>query len=99
MGYLNELLALAAMLPKGGVFHAVVQHNNGCPALTGGECNCSPDVATLLLVANSFATAIRYCRTCYPTALTQHSRYLSTTIPAVSFSHLRAVWPVTVKPN
>lgn len=48
MGYLNQIIALAASLPADAVNHIMVIHEDHCELLkTGGACTCSPTVALM----------------------------------------------------
>jgi hypothetical protein len=44
--YLPKILEVYRALgsPRGGVSHILIGHDDDCPRLEGGECNCNPDV-------------------------------------------------------
>jgi hypothetical protein len=44
-GYLERVLAFGLLAGKPGeVIHINVQHDNDCPRLAGGKCECTPDI-------------------------------------------------------
>lgn len=44
IGYVDRLMAAYAVLPTGTVSQANVEHDAGCPALAGGDCQCTPNI-------------------------------------------------------
>jgi hypothetical protein len=40
----NALKAILATAKKSGLYLTSVAHDDGCPQLSGGFCNCKPDV-------------------------------------------------------
>ena len=49
MGYMEKVLELSKRLEGSkGIQHVLVEHDRGCPALSGGgHCTCDPDVGLI----------------------------------------------------
>lgn len=45
MSYLEKVLQMHAQNPVQGVSFLTIAHDDWCPALTGGECQCDPEVS------------------------------------------------------
>lgn len=44
MNYLNKLLEMGLVAPKGQVTHVTVKHDDHCAIWQGGQCDCDPEV-------------------------------------------------------